>query len=160
MQTQEIITASTERSRTTHKMIGRDSSLWGGLLLIAVMFVVDPIYSYLRRRFDSGYPRYAPPRRLFRFLAFALPAGLGLAGVLVSVGREGPEGYFLWIVPFGIGCYVGRFFYNRAHDQIAHLPTVSVYPDDPELENDLWDLVMLALAVVLLLMPVYFALQQ
>lgn len=141
-------------------MIGRDSSLWGGLLLIALMFVVDPIYSFLRRRFDPGYPRYAPPRRLFRFLAFALPVVLGLAGVLVSVGRGGPEGYLLWIVPLGIGCYLGRFFYNRAHDQVAHLPTVSVYPDDPELGNDLWDLVMLALAVVLLLMPVYFALQQ
>jgi hypothetical protein len=55
---------------------------------------------------------------------------------------------------------VGRFFYNRAHDQVAQLLYSAVYPDDPEFENDLWDLVMLALAGALLLMPVYFALQR
>jgi hypothetical protein len=141
-------------------MIGRDSSLWGVLILIALMFVIDPIYSYLRRRFDPDYPRYVPPRRLFRILALAVPVVSGLAGVLVSMGREGPKGYLLWIVPFAVGCYVGKFFYNRAHDQVARLLYLVVYPDDPEFENDLWDLVMLALAGVLLLMPAFFTLQR
>lgn len=59
---------------------------------------------------------------------------------------------------FVFGCLIGRYFYNRAHGRESHLPGWGrgeiVEPDDPEFVNDLWDILGLIAALMVLAMPV------
>ena len=126
------------------------------LAILVLMFVVDPAYSYIRRRFDEDYPRYAPPRKAFRILTFVVPALTFLVSARHYARVEGAAGLFwvFWIVG---SCFIGRYYYNRSRDKPAHLPGFAagawVEPDDPEFANDLYDLMAICAGAMFVLLP-------
>ena len=84
-------------------------------------------------------PIYDQPRRLQRILVFTVPPTALLAIIaqeLRSIDRP-PFAQILWLL---LGCYLGRYFYNRSRDRQATIvPEDSVEPHDPDYANDLYD---------------------
>ena len=136
-------------------MRGSVSSGAGLLILLAIILVVDPVYSYVRRRLNTDYPRYTPPRKTFRVLAFAVPALALLSASEFILPRRDQEGGYLFLVAwFCIGCFIGKYYFDRARDRGAYLLGAKhVEPDDPELGNDLYDLLAIAFGVLLVFLP-------
>lgn len=136
---------------------------WLGLIaILAIMLVIDPILSAARRRWSRDYPRYAPPKLVFRRLAFAIPALSVVSSALAFVVSPiAPSRAILAsAVLFAAACFLGRYFYDRSQDRLARLPGwgvgASIEPDDPEFANDLWDTLGLLISIGLLLLPFIF----
>lgn len=122
--------------------------------MLAVMFVIDPVYGYVRRKLNPDYPRYQTPKRAFRVLAFALPPLAILSAVLFLPGPDEGATYFFYFCWFVISCILARYFLNRSKGRPAYLLSgVIVEPDDPELANDLWDLFAVAFGSMLVFLP-------
>ncbi len=133
---------------------------WLALIaLLATMFVVDPILSAARRRWSRDYPRYAPPKRLFRRLGLAVPALSAISSAVAFSGSTLATARALGIsaLLFVASCLLGRYFFDRSQDRLARLPGwvagANIEPDDPEFSNDLWDTFALLMAIGYLLSP-------
>jgi len=54
-----------------------------------------------------------------------------------------------------MGCWIGRYFHDRANDNLASLGVgLTAEPDDPEFANDLYDLLAIAWALAVVLGPI------
>jgi hypothetical protein len=61
----------------------------------------------------------------------------------------------MWFGIFGMGCWTGRYFHNRANDKLASLgPGLTAEPDDPDFANDLHDLGAMIWALAIVLAPI------
>jgi uncharacterized membrane protein len=142
-------------------MLGRDSSGAELVIMLTVMFVIDPVYGYVRRKLNSEYPRYQTPTRAFRILAFAVPPLTILSAVLFLPWSNEGAAYLFYFFWFVIGCILGRYFLNRSKGRPAYLfGGVIVEPDDPEFANDLWDLFAVAFGSMLVLLPAVLSLRS
>ncbi len=140
-------------------MFDRDSSGAGLLIILAVMFIVDPAYQYVRRKLDPDYPRYRPPTRVFRILAFAVPMLTVPSALLFFPWSNEPAAYIFYLSWFVISCFTGGYFLDRSRGRAAKFfGGVIVEPDDPEFANDLWDLYAVAFGAMLVLLPAVLSL--
>ena len=130
---------------------------FGAIFVIFMMVFVDPILSYVRRRWYADTPKYLPPRKAFIRLAFAIPGLTLLVSLAVYLTRVDDlrRAAMLVVLNFLFGCMSGRYFYNRAQDRAADLGGEIVEPDDPEFANDLHDIAGLIAALVIMAAPVY-----
>lgn len=120
-----------------------------------MIFVIDPALTCLRRRISKDYPRYVVPKRLFRAISFSVPALTALTSVLLTFRLGTPDVYWMWLVVFGMGCWIGRYFHNRANDKLASLGVgLTAEPDDPEFANDLFDLMAMTWALAVVVGPI------
>lgn len=138
-------------------------NVWLGLIaLLAIMFVIDPVLSAVRRRWSRDHPRYAPPKRLFRLLGFAIPAlsaissAIALSGASIAPAPALGASALLFVA----SCLLGRYFYDRSQGRLARLPGwgagAIIEPEDPEFANDLWDSLALLMSIGFLLLPFAF----
>lgn len=136
-------------------IFGRETTGWELLFGFAVIFIVDPALACVRRRFSKDYPRYVVPKRLFLAISYSVPALAGLTSVLLTFRLSAPDVYWMWLVVSGMGCWIGRYFHNRANDRLASLGVgLTAQPDDPEFANDLYDLMAIVWALAVVVGPI------
>jgi hypothetical protein len=129
--------------------------------LIIVLVVLDPLYEYVRRHWMGEQAAdYVPPHRAFQYLAFLTPALTLLTTAVALAPHLHNWGALMFLAFFTLwAATIGRYFYNRAHGRPAWLPRVGlVGREDPRYENDLYDLLAMLMAVVLVLAPVFMKL--
>lgn len=123
------------------------------MLGLIALIAADPVITWAKRRLLGwNGADYVPPKKLFRALAFAVP-GLSLLTWLVGLWRIHRASAAV-LLPFGVACVLGRYFYNRAAGRPAYLPrALTVDPSDPEYANDLYDLMAFLLALIIVFTP-------